>query len=166
MSLDKDDRLPGTILQLSGLMRYLLYESVEDFVPLEKEVTVLKAYIAIQKIRSGNELHVELRTEGEVLNQKIAPLLLITFLENSFKHGAKGSSENTFINLLLTIHSDKLQFRVENNKGTVDEIETTNYNGVGLENVKRQLQILYPARHELIINDLADRFVVNLELKL
>src|SRR5678810_135352 len=99
MALDKDERLPGTVLQLSDLMRYFLYESKDNFVPLEKELAVADNYIALQKIRSGEQLSIEINKQGEVNGQKIAPLLLITFLENAFKHGAKGSSGNTFIKL-------------------------------------------------------------------
>jgi sensor histidine kinase YesM len=90
MALDKDARLPGTVLQLSELMRYFIYGSKDNFIPLEKELTVVNDYIALQKIRSGKQLSIEINKQGDVIDQKIAPLLLITFLENSFKHGAKG----------------------------------------------------------------------------
>jgi LytS/YehU family sensor histidine kinase len=123
-------------------------------------------YIALQKIRSGEQLSVQINKDGEVSEQKIAPLLLITFLENAFKHGAKGSSENTFIRLDIKVERDKLNFTVENNKGTIDEVNTGEYNGLGLENVKRQLELLYPGKHLLNIKDGKDRFVVALQLSL
>jgi sensor histidine kinase YesM len=166
MALDKDDRLPGTVLQLSDLMRYFLYVSRDNFILLEKDLTVVKEYIALQKIRSGEQLSVQINKDGEVSEQKIAPLLLITFLENAFKHGAKGSSENTFIRLDIKVERDKLNFTVENNKGTIDEVNTGEYNGLGLENVKRQLELLYPGKHLLNIKDGKDRFVVALQLSL
>jgi len=166
MALDKDERLPGTVLQLSDLMRYFIYGSKDNFIPLEKELTVVNDYIALQKIRSGEQLSVQINKDGEVSEQKIAPLLLITFLENAFKHGAKGSSENTFIRLDIKVEKDKLSFVVENNKGIIDEVNTGKYNGLGLENVKRQLELLYPGKHLLNIKDQSDRFSVALQLSL
>lgn len=166
MSLDKDDRLPATILQLSELMRYFLYEAKDNFIPLEKELTVVNNYIALQRLRSNEQLFIEVKKEGEVADQKIAPLLLITFLENAFKHGAKGSSANTFIRLLIQVQKNQLNFTIENNKGTVDEMESTVYKGVGLENVKRQLELLYPGKHILNIKEPDDRFAVQLQLSI
>jgi len=166
MALDKDERLPGTVLQLSDLMRYFLYESKDNFVPLEKELAVADNYIALQKIRSGEQLRIEIIKQGEVNGQKIAPLLLITFLENAFKHGAKGSSGNTFIKLDIKVEKNKLNFMVENNKGYIDEVNTGDHNGLGLENVKRQLELLYPGKHLLNIKDEQDRFIVALQLSL
>jgi sensor histidine kinase YesM len=166
MALDKDDRLPVTVLQLSDLMRYFLYESKEDFIPLEKELVVLNNYIALQRIRSGKELEVEIRTEGEILKQQIAPLLLITFLENAFKHGAKGSTGPAYIRMLLQAEDQQLNFRLENNTGTIGEPGSNNYKGVGLENVKRQLELLYPGKHQLTVSEQAHSFVVRLQLTL
>ena len=166
MALDKDERLPGTVLQLSDLMRYFLYEAKDNFVPLEKELAVADNYIALQKIRSGEQLSIEIIKQGDVNGQMIAPLLLITFLENAFKHGAKGSSGNTFIKLDIKVEKNKLNFTIENNKGLVDEVNTGDHNGLGLENVKRQLELLYPGKHLLNIKDQPDRFVVALQLSL
>src|SRR5436190_4319960 len=121
MSLDKDERLPGTVLQLSELMRYFLYESREDLVPLSKEIHVLNDYIALQRIRSDEKLKIKTEMEEDHGQQKIAPLLLIAFVENAFKHGAKGSTGDVFINIKLTTAQNTINFRVENNKGVVDE---------------------------------------------
>jgi LytS/YehU family sensor histidine kinase len=147
-------------------MRYFLYVSKDNFVPLEKELAVAESYIALQKIRSGEQLNIEISKQGEVNGQKIAPLLLITFLENAFKHGAKGSSGNTFIRLDIKVEKNELNFKVENNKGTIDEVNTEEYNGLGLENVKRQLELLYPGKHLLNIQDQPNGFVVALQLSL
>ena len=166
MALDKDERLPGTVLQLSDLMRYFLYGSRDNFIPLEKDLTVVKEYIALQKLRSNAQLDIETKISGEINDQQIAPLLLITFLENAFKHGAKGSSGNTFINLDIKVEKNKLNFTVENNKGIIDEVNTGDQNGLGLENVKRQLELLYPGKHLLNIKDQPDRFSVALQLSL
>ena len=166
MALDKDERLPGTVLQLSDLMRYFLYGSRDNFIPLEKDLTVVKEYIALQKLRSNAQLDIQTKISGEISDQQIAPLLLITFLENAFKHGAKGSTENTFIKLDIKVEKNKLNFTLENNKGIIDEVNTGDHNGLGLENVKRQLELLYPGKHLLNIKDQPDRFVVALQLSL
>ena len=166
MALDKDESLPNTILQLSDLMRYFLYESKDNFIPLEKELTVLDNYIARQKIRSNAKLNIDVSRKGEVKDQQIAPLLLITFLENAFKHGAKGDPEGAFIKLNIEIEKNRLNFSVENNKGIIDEIRANDPGGLGLENVKRQLELLYPKKPLLNIKDLNDSFAVQLQLDL
>ena len=166
MSLDKDERLPATVLQLSELMRYFLYQSNEDFVPLSKEIEVLKDYIALQRIRSDEKLDIRTVIEGDTGQQKIAPLLLITFLENAFKHGVKGEVGATFINLKIGLKENRLSFLLENNKGTVDAVEQNDNKGLGLGNVKRRLELLYPGRHNLMIQDRGNDFIVNLQLQL
>lgn len=166
MSLDKDERLPGTILQLSDLMRYFLYESKEDFVLLSKEIRVLKDYIALQKIRSNDQLRVKTLVENNIKQEKIAPLMLITFLENAFKHGAKGETGTSFIDLAISLNNNLLNFSVENNKGTVDLVEKTDHKGLGLENVKRRLELIYPGKYELLIQDKGTSFAINLQLQL
>ena len=166
MTLEKDERLPSTVLQLSDMMRYFLYESREDSVPLDKEIKVLEDYIALQKIRSNEKLEVQLNINGDADSQKIAPFLLITFLENAFKHGAKGSTGAAFIRVALQVAENQLNFRIENNKGSVDEIEMPGHKGLGLENVKRRLELLYPTRHQLKITDNNEKFIVDLLLQL
>lgn len=166
MALDKDERLPNTVLQLSDLMRYFLYESKDNFIPLEKELAVVNNYIALQKIRLDAHLKIDVNRSGQIKDQQIAPLLLITFLENAFKHGAKGNSETSFIRINTAIEKDRLFFSVENNKGIVDEIKAGDQGGLGLENTKRQLELLYPKKHLLTINDMPNNFAVHLQLDL
>lgn len=166
MALEKDDRLPGTVLQLSHLMRYFLYETQMQFVPLEKEWAVLQDYIALQKIRSGHSLQVDVKMEGEITHHQLPPMVLITFMENAFKHGAKGNTGKARIDLYLNVEPRSIMFRLENTKGRVDEIEARNHRGVGLENVKRRLALLYPQRHTLRVTEHPEDFVVSLDLKL
>jgi sensor histidine kinase YesM len=166
MSLDKDERLPGTILQLSGLMRYFLYESREDLVPLSKEIQVLKDYIALQKIRSDEKLEITTEMEEHPGEQRIAPLLLITFVENAFKHGAKGSTGNAFIKIKLTTDQNTINFRVENNKGIIDKAGKDDHGGLGLDIVRRRLELIYPQRHKLLIENSDQTFLARLQLQL
>jgi sensor histidine kinase YesM len=165
LSLDKDERLPGTVLQLSHLMRYFLYESKEELVPLDKEWQVLQDYIALQKIRSSEQLVIEKQVEGEITQQRVAPLLLVTFLENAFKHGAKGNTGAVNIRLLLKVQDHDITFRVENTKGMAADIEQDPYKGVGLNNVQRRLALLYPGRHRLDMAETPDNFMVTLYLQ-
>ena len=166
MALDKDERLPTTILQLSELMRYFLYESNDNFIPLEKELAVVNNYISLQKLRSAKQLTIEIKNSGNINRQRIAPLLLITFLENAFKHSARGSNERSFILLDISVENNKLIFSLENNKAIIDEINTNGHGGLGLENVKRQLELLYPGKHSLCIHENPNNFKVQLELNL
>ena len=166
MSLDKDNRLPGTVLQLSELMRYFLYESRGEFVPLDKELAVLKDYISLQKLRSGNLLQLDVDIRGNMDNLQIAPLLLITFVENAFKHGAKGETGKTFIRLELNVEGNALNFRLENNIGVAEEIVDPDHRGVGLKNVSRRLQLLYPGKYELKAGRENGSFVVQLNLQM
>jgi len=164
MTLDKDERLPTTILQLSHLMRYFLYESGEDLVPLEKEWQMVGDYIALQRIRSNEALQLEKTLEGEIREQRIAPLTLVTFLENAFKHGAKGNTGAVNIHLRLEVLPHMIRFRIENTRGQGVDVGDTHYKGMGLENVKRRLELLYPGKHALLIRETADDFIVTLEL--
>ncbi|HEX6179688.1 MAG TPA: histidine kinase [Chitinophagaceae bacterium] len=166
MSLEKDDRLPGTVLQLSELMRYFLYESKGEFVPLDKELAVLKDYISLQKLRSGNSLDLDVDIKGNMEKLHIAPLLLITFVENAFKHGAKGETGKTFIRLALSVEGNELNFRLENNIGVAEEIGDPEHQGVGLKNVGRRLQLLYPGKYELKAGRENNSFIVQLNLQM
>jgi sensor histidine kinase YesM len=164
MALDKDERLPATILQLSELMRYFLYESGDNFVPLEKELAVLNNYIALQKIRTGKTTDIDFRCAGDISGQSIAPLLLATFLENAFKHS--GGAEKDFVSAEIRIEKNKLNFTVENSKGKADTVKEKENRGLGLENIRRQLELLYPGKYFLEIKNLPDRFFVQLQLDL
>ncbi len=164
MSLDNDKRLPQTILQLSDLMRYFLYEAKDDFVLLSKELSLLKNYLSLQKLRLGNSLNLQSEITGEIAEQKIAPMLLITFLENSFKHGDKTIRGAPFLILKIKVEKNGLDFYLENEKGLIDDIEDKQYGGVGLSNIRRRLELLYPEKHSLQITEEGNKYIVHLQL--
>lgn len=164
MTLTHDKRLPETVIQLSDLMRYFLYEATDEKVPLEKELALLDNYISLQKIRLGENLKIKRSITGQVEGQMIAPLLLITFVENAFKHGNKQQVEEDFVTIDITVEGKQLDFTISNNKGVVDDPAGEMYGGIGLENVKRRLELLYPGRHSLTITSDAISFTVNLKL--
>jgi LytS/YehU family sensor histidine kinase len=119
----------------------------------------------LQKIRSNDQLLIDKQVDGEIADQRIAPLLLVTFLENAFKHGAKGNTGPVNIRLQLKVLGHDITFRVENTKGVAADLEEQHYKGVGLNNVQRRLALLYPGRHRLDIADTTDHFTVTLYLQ-
>lgn len=166
MSLNNDRRLPGTILQLSALMRYFLYEVKDDYVPLSKELELLDNYISLQKLRLGEEMQSHIYINGKVIDQKIAPMLLVTFLENAFKHGSKTDVTEPFLILLINVDGGELNFLLENKIEQPNNVEDRRYSGVGLNNIRRRLELLYPLKHSLEIKEQPDKFCVQLKLEL
>lgn len=166
MSLNSDTRLPDTVLRLSNLMRYFLYDTREELVPLAKEWEMIRGYVALQQLRSGEELDVKMMVEGDLDEQLVPPMLLITFLENAFKHGAKGNTGQVKIKGVLTLKPGRLHFELSNTQGSVDDIEPEDYRGLGLQNVRRRLELLYPQRHLLTVASKEDNFVIILEIEL
>ena len=130
------------------------------------EIKYLKNYIELQRLRVDEEAKIDFEVKGKIKDQKIAPLLLMPLVENGFKYGIKGDTENAYIDIILQIDGPEFQFSVENNKGALDEIEPKTYGGVGLKNVKRTLELLYPGKHQLNIEDHKNSFRVDLKLEL
>lgn len=167
LALDKDERTPGIILRLSQTMRYLLYESNADFVPLEKEIEHLTNYVEMQRLRVGEKSQISFEVTGNPAEKQVAPLLFLPLVENGFKHGIKGETEGAFIKILLQVLDNQLVFKTENNKGTVDEVEKGQYSGgVGLHNLRRRLDLLYPGKHHLEITDGIATFTAVLKIEL
>ena len=165
LSLENNTKVPELLLKLSSGMRYMLYETNENFVPLEKELAYLNNYLDLQKLRTEQAAAIQFNIQGTVNHQKVAPLIFIPFVENAFKHGIKGDIENVFIHIDLTIRTEFLIFKIENNKGVVDKMpKENNLSGVGMENVKKRLHLLYESQYELDINDSENIYRVILKL--
>lgn len=165
MSLHQDQRLPDTVLKLSQLMRYFLYEAGGELVLLEKEWQALLDYISLQQLRAGRDLQVTTEVKGRINRQELAPLILIAFLENAFKHGGRNNTDN-FIHVELDAAADNLHFRIVNTIGISNEVEKRQPGGLGMENVKRRLQLLYPAKHQMQISDNGQEFIADLRIQL
>ncbi len=144
LSLQNDQRTPQVILELSELMRYMLYKVGDDKVPLTKEIEIMKVYIDLQKLRADKSTKIEFEIIGDPEDVEVAPLLFMPLIENSFKHGVKGASEQAFVNIKMRIKSYEVRFDIENNKGQVDDPEKGKYGGIGLENVKKRMSLIYP----------------------
>lgn len=162
LAYQKSDTTPEAILKLSEIMRYMLYESNDNRVDLAKELQYLQNYIDLQKIRFGNKAFVEFKITGEVGVQKIVPLLLIAFIENAFKHGV-ANDPSMPIRLFINLDAENLHFYTENKKHMNNrDIE----GGIGLQNVRRRLDLLYPGKYKLDIQDMPDTYICELSLVL
>jgi sensor histidine kinase YesM len=166
LALNHSDKTPEIILKLSDIMRYIIYEANTDYVDLSKEINYLKDYIELQKLRTDNRSTINFEIKGNIESVKVAPLLFFPLVENSFKHGVKGSTGKTFVNIELLVNDSEIIFNIENNKGIIDNVEKKEYKGIGLENVKKRLEMTYPGKHEFLIINKEDTFKVELKIKL
>jgi two-component system LytT family sensor kinase len=164
LSRIKSDELEPTIFRLSALMRYMLYEADEDKVPLHKEIGYLHNYIDLQKQRMGSKVTLDIALETEEESATIAPMLLIPFIENAFKHGVTARQQATIV-IHLTVKDNILNLFVSNFRQQNPDIKDKT-SGIGLANVKRRLNLLYPGRHQLAISEDPEQFCVQLQLNL
>lgn len=155
---------PVTI-KLSELMRYMLYESNDAQIPLEKEVSYLENYVELQKIRFEEDVEIRLNIEGEAGSQLIEPMLMIPFVENAFKHGV-GLVVAPLIDIDLKFSENEMTFKVRNKITPETEADKDNSSGIGLQNVRRRLELLYPGAHRLELNRTDEWFVAGLWLAL
>jgi len=162
-SLDLSPKTPELILKLSSLLSYMLYDCKAEEVRLEKEVEILKNYIGLEKERYGDKIEISWNVEGDISDNFISPLLMLPFLENAFKHGASEQIEKPWMGVDISVANNILKFKITNSK---NEYKSHSYNGIGINNVKKRLEFLYPGKYELKINDEGDFFAVSLMVKL
>ncbi|HEV8273464.1 MAG TPA: histidine kinase [Chitinophagaceae bacterium] len=148
--LNDSDRAPEMIKKLSSLLHYILNDCSRQLVPLDKELSMIQDYIALEQIRYGDRLNLSLHIQGTVKDKMISPLLLIPFVENSFKHGTSRMLTHPWVRLDIHIEKDFLEFKLTNNKPEYNN-ESPGKKGIGLNNVKKRLQLLYPETHSLRI---------------
>ncbi len=163
LSLDQSPKAPEMMLRLSQLLSYMLYETNSRYVPLAKEIEALKNYTELEKIRFDERLQITFDTAGEINGQLIAPLLLFPLLENSFKHATGNTLDGVWISFHLYVAGNMLELQLENSLPHAPNPQPNG--GIGLQNLKKQLNHLYPARHELNIAQ-QDTFLINLKLNL
>lgn len=164
LALSKSDQTAETVLELSNLLRYMLYEVGDDKVELSKEVEMLENYIELQKLRADQSTNITFSISGDPRHMKIAPLLFFPLVENSFKHGVKGVSDAAYVDMQLDL-SEGIEFKIKNNKGQVDDMEQGKYGGIGLENVKRRLALIYPEKHDFQVSETETDFEVKLTIR-
>ncbi|MFW5663423.1 MAG: sensor histidine kinase [bacterium] len=162
-----DDQTAGIIEKLSVLMRYMLYESNVDKIEVEREIEFIRNYINLQKMRFSKDLPVTVNfsIQGNYNGQRIAPLILVSFIENAFKHGVKLEKKSE-ITLNMNFHNGEMEFYIRNDVFKDLQPGNKKASGIGLKNTQKRLSIIYPHRHKLSMESAADKFTVKLLLTL
>lgn len=163
LALQKSDQAPEAILKLSELLDYLLYHGENKQVPLFKEIELIDHYVELEKLRYGERLQVVFEKAGDPDKVTIAPVVLLPFVENAFKHGISQSRDKVWLKIQLEISPGSINFHIENSKPGISP-KVSNGGGIGLENLKRRLAILYENRYTLEILDKEDKYSVQLNL--
>ncbi len=164
LTVIKSDEAPNAVLKLSGMMRYVVTESSQEFVPLSKEIEYINDYIALQKLRMDEAVNFSFSFIGDATGKAIAPLILIPFIENAFKYGLN-PDEDSEINIQITIVDSNLTL-ISKNKMVVDEIADDLKTETGIENTKKRLEIIYLNKHILDISEKESVYTISLTINL
>lgn len=165
LALQKSDQTADMVLRLSDMMRYVLYECNSGAVALEREVEFMSNYVELERIRHGKHVSINFTLSGDTGDKKIEPLLLIPLVENSFKHGINAQMENSYVNIQFEVNDHTVRLSVENSipaNGTLMKEK----GGIGLDNVRKRLELIYPGNHRLEISPFKNRYLVTLQLNL
>ncbi|MDN3582030.1 sensor histidine kinase [Mucilaginibacter flavus] len=166
LSLNQSQKSPQLILNLSNILRYMLYECDSSEVPLSKEVVMLQQYISLEKLRYDNRLDVTFNIYGDTEGKLIAPLLMLPLIENAFKHGVSGQTDDAWVNISLYMMRDELKLKISNSKPGYKINKTDKAGNIGLQNLKKRLELIYPLTHQLKVTDDKEIFLAVLDLKL
>jgi hypothetical protein len=159
----KSDDAPAAVMKLSSIMRYMLYDATTDSVPLDKEIEYLKSFIELQGLRIKHADFVSLQIQGSTEDRTIAPMLLIPFVENAFKHGSKTQRPGIIIRLMTS--QGRINFEVSNYLRKTAAEGDNQASGIGLANIRRRLELLYPGKYQLTITREDEMFRINLEIE-
>ena len=159
----KSEDAPEAVMKMASIMRYMLYDATTDKVLLEKEIEYLKSFIELEKLRIIHRDFVELTISGDVEGRTMAPMLLIPFVENAFKHGSRNVS-NPGIRINLSVGTNQIMFEVSNHVRKNPTIAKDQVGGIGLSNIRRRLNLLYPGKHQLEISSNEETYNVQLML--
>lgn len=163
LTLERSDDAPEVVLRISEMLDYVLYRCNEPLVPLQAEIEHLRTYLELERLRYGDRVSIGLRVDGELPAGRIAPLLLSPFVENSFKHGAAGTAAEAWVDVRVAADHGMLCFEVANSTAR-PSAHGAQESGIGLENVRRRLRLLYPDAHELAVDERPERYVVRLRV--
>ncbi|OOQ59223.1 sensor histidine kinase [Mucilaginibacter pedocola] len=167
LSLNNSPKSPQVILGLSGLLRYMLYECNTAHVPLEKEVFMMQQYVKLEQLRYEERIDLSFNISGNLKNKFIAPLLLLPFIENAFKHGAGETMGQVWVTIDITVKGESLKLKVANSNPIKQaQSEVAEAHGLGLQNVVKRLELLYPGISNLKIMDEEDTYLIVLDLDL
>jgi len=166
LTLKKSDQASKVVLKLSQLLDYLLYDSNKQTVPVEKELELIENYISLEKIRFGDRLHLTYSSRSDDPGLEIAPLLLLPFVENCFKHGASNQPEEVWVDIQITVEDHSLHMKISNSKDPTIKQHDKDHNGIGLQNVKRRLDLIYgKENYTMHLEDKGDSYTAELRLK-
>lgn len=166
MSLHDSKKTPELILKLSQLLSYMLYECKDEMVSLEQEITFIKNYIALEAIRVEDIAKVHFEIDGTNPGFKIPPLLFIPLIENAFKHGISSEVEHSDIRIKIHIDENKVELNTENPLDETRIDDDNKHKGLGLENVSKRLELIYPNKHKLEVNKNGQYFKTHLVLEM
>lgn len=164
LAITKSDKAPDAVVQLSSLMRYSVTDAEKEYVPLSKEVSYIKDYISLQKLRLTGRVDLSVDIGGDFIGKEITPFILTPFIENAFKYGVN-TEENSIINIIINFSGSRLKMEVMNSKVYVLKDEYS-VSGLGIKNSQKRLRHYYPKSHELVIEDEDDYFKVTLTIEL
>ena len=153
LARDKSDLAPKSILRLSKILRFMLYETGGAFISIEQELKIIDDYIALEKLRYDNSLRINMNHNVKDMKQDIPPLLLISLVENAFKHGVSETRGQTFVDINLSVNNRLLTFIVKNSSEATSEEEVKE--SIGLSNIRRQLELLYKDYDLSVIQDIS-----------
>jgi len=165
LALQKSDYTSDAVIKLSKILDYLLYECNDSYVLLEKEINIIQNYIDLEKIRFGKKVTINFSKNEDHKNLKITPNLLLPFIENAFKHGVSKLRDGAYVNIMANVIDHELNFIVENNKNRLNDVKNQS-SGIGLQNIKKRLELIYSNNHKLNIDESSTFFKINLTLKL
>ncbi len=164
LAYTKSDNTTEVIAKLSQMMRYMIYDSNHPKVLLTKEIEYMQNYISLERLRLNNQIPINFDVKGSAENRWIAPLIFITFLENAFKHGVSNNNPKAWVNVSIELAGNECIYKVENSKP--EKTDVTEKSGIGLQNVKRRLELSYPDQYKLTTEDKKDVYFVQLILTL
>lgn len=165
LAADKSDETAIAVMKLSSIMRYVLTEAKNDTVPLSKEIQFITDYLELQKIRTTNKTCIGFTIAGDPDGKQISPFLFLPFVENAFKYGVS-TRELSPISILLEIQQKDLHFKVINTKHNGSNLKRADNTGIGINNTKRRLDLLYPGKHLLTIDDEPSSYTINLNIRM
>lgn len=165
LSVQQSPKAPGMIADLSSIMRYVLYTTQQDKVSLQQEVDFIRSYIQLENVRHDNPNAIDFSIQGDASLVAIEPLLFLPLIENAFKHSLQKNVTDKWVKLVLAIDEDELIFQTTN---PIDEQQETGTNegGIGLKNVRKRLELLYPKQHQLTVHQDENTFIVTLTITL
>ena len=163
LAYSKSENTTEVIAKLSQMMRYMIYDSNHPKVLLSKEIEYMQSYISLERLRLNDQIPIKFEVSGNTENVWITPLIFITFLENAFKHGVSNSNPKAWVNIAIRLADHECIYTVENSR-VAEQKNGAEKSGIGLQNVKRRLELSYPGKYKLVTEDTREKYAVKLNL--